>query len=158
MGIFDAALTGVQTAAGKAQNAASGVFQQLQNMLQGALNVVDAAIEGNNLSGFSVSGLDTMKNHINEKIEEMKTILSDFAAKADPETAFRGGYTGDIKTYLEEAKNVCNNIISYMGYYKDRIEVIKQNIETRTGTMSSEIKSNATQMSEENVQQYESKY
>lgn len=158
MGIFDAALTGVQTAASKAQNMASGVFQQLQNSLQGALNVVDAAIEGNNLAGFSVSGLDTMKNHINDKIEEMKTILNDFASKADPETAFRGGYTGDIKTYLEEAKNVCNNIISYMGYYKDRIEVIKQNIETRTGTMSSEIKSNATQMSEENVQQYEAKY
>jgi len=158
MSIFDSALTGVQTAANAVQGTASAVFQQLQNSLQGALNVIDSAIQTNSLSGFSISGLDTLKNDISTKIEEMETILANFAQNADPEIAFRGSYTGSIKTYLEEAKNVCKSIISYMGYYRDRIEVIKANIETRGSSMSSDIQQNATVMSEENVQAYQSKY
>jgi len=133
----------------RGKSIASNVYETAKAKIEGLCDNIQAcassAVNGD-VIGINANKIPEMQAAIKSYVNGVQKTLDDFAAECNTAIAFAGEHAAEIKNYIGAVSTACDNIVSNMLYFYDRLGSIKKAFEERDTKLSSEFQQNGTDL------------
>ncbi len=118
-------------------------FSDLCDSIKGRFRAIQGSVLNGDVVGINVDEIDNMRQAIRDYVNALEKHLQQVKTDADNTNAMRGDYATEVRGFIEAVCETCEEVISYLLAFSDKLVEVKEAYAKKDETMASDIRTQA---------------